>query len=177
MSRRPLLQEAWIALVGVSALSVCSSCGHPSDKQLKVEFHAHKAELEAVVQMAQGEESSLNRIADTWACCRVGLLHIYPSDGSALGLSQARWKRYRQLFAQTKTDSGIAISADHSQVFFYRSSEGGMGAGSSKGYVYSRKSVAPLIESLDRFRESDCPDRTCMLYEELDKNWFLFFSR
>ena len=173
-----LVRRRWIVLIVGLAPIILESCGHPSDKQLKADFRTHKQEFQILSQMAFAEDRDVIRIAPTSVCCKSGLQFTVSGDheyGPAV-ITASRWRKYRELFAQAGVDAGIAIAVDHNQVFFFKSTDGGLGAGSIKGYVNSRGSLAPLLDSLDGIRTSECPSRSCKFYERLDGDWYLFYS-
>ena len=126
---------------------------HKSDKKLISNFHANKAKLELIIDMAK-EDAPATVIAPSW---------ISPANV----ISRARWDEYKILFAELELSGGVRIR--RKGTFEFISTAWGVpSAGSGKGYFFSEEELTPQYPSLDK------NPPTLGGYRKIDENWYIF---
>ncbi len=169
-----------VATLGLAALSAIAQSATrgplPSDEALRARFFAHRVDFERLVAMAN-EDSHLTRIAPdfTWLEDDVS----WPR--SNVGISEARWNDYRQIFRRVGAPDGILKGINPTRVIFPIKSQGLVPTGSEKGLVYSQASLNPVLKSLDERPPDklwDGPDRNHVLvYKPIDIHWYIFYEQ
>jgi hypothetical protein len=148
----------------------------PSDAALRARFDAHRIDFERLVAMAS-EDKHLTRIAPdfTWLDDDVS----WPRKD--VGISEARWNEYRQLFQRVGAKVGISRSEDSPAIFISIFTQGIVPSGSEKGLVYSRTPLTPVLKSLDeRIPDElrDGPDRSHVLvYRPIEDHWYIYYEQ
>ncbi len=152
------------------------SCGgssdiHPTDAELEGLFNANRKEFEALIEMAQADPKVVRIDNDfIWLDDNAS----WPRPDSELGMSQARWDKYRDLFYRLKLSRGLLQYPKNGQIFLIASSEGLLTGGSSKGYLFSTDTPHTLRQSLDGdIRENFGKEP---MYREISENWYLYFQ-
>jgi len=148
----------------------------PSDESLRSRFFSHRTDFERLATMAN-EDSHLTRISPdfTWLDDNVS----WPR--SNIGISEARWNDYRQLFEAVGTSKGILKGTNPARIIFPITSEGSAPTGYAKGLVYSQARLSPVLKSLDKKlpRELwDGPDRSHVLvYTPIEDHWYIYYEQ
>src|SRR6266478_690979 len=114
------------------------------------------------------EDSQLTRIAPdfTWLVDDVS----WPRPN--VGLSPERWDSYRALFKETGASHGVFRRQGAPGVFLIASAEGIAGRGSSKGYVFARVPLEPILASLDGSVAG--VKREALAYKRIEPDWYLY---
>jgi hypothetical protein len=108
------------------------------------------------------EDSHLVRIAPGFT----RLTNDWSWPREDVGLSEARWDEYRELFRTAGIADGIERYGD--RVFFYVSSIGLAVSGRSRGIAHSRKAPAEIAPDLDS-RQGEG-----ISYVSVQGGWYLF---
>ena len=127
--------------------------GHPSDKNLLLQFEQNRVKYEALVTMFEQDGSPLVIAPD-----RVRPAKVIP---------QSRWEEYNALFSELELEGGLR-SLDGETIQFIASAGGLPSASSGKGYMFRPKSPQAIYDNLDKF-----PD-TRMSYRKIDEDWYVF---
>jgi hypothetical protein len=169
-----------VAILALAALSVIAQSVNrgpfPSDEALRARFLAHRVDFERLVAMAN-EDSHLTRIAPdfTWLDDDVS----WPR--SNVGISDARWNDYRQLFKTVGASNGILRGTGPDRVIFPIAWVGLVPTGCAKGLVYSQAPLSPVLKSLDKKAPDeflDAPDRSHMLvYKPVENHWYIYYEQ
>ena len=169
-----------ITAFGLSALGLISLAATrrplASDEAIEARFLAHRADFERLVVMAN-EDSKLTRIAPdfTWLENDVA----WPRKN--VGISERRWNEYRELFRRVGAFDGIEKGINPNRVIFPIASGGLVPSGFTKGLVYSRVPLGPVLKSLDK-RHPDKywsgQDRSHVLvYKPIEKYWYIYYEQ
>lgn len=169
-----------VAILGLSLVGVITaSATHrpfPSDEALRSRFVAHRADFQRLVDMAN-EDAQLTRIAPdfTWLQDDVA----WPRKN--VGISEERWNEYRQIFRRVGAFDGILKGTHPNRVIFPIASAGLVPSGFSKGLVYSKTPLGPVLKSLDKRppdKDWNGPDRSHVLvYEPIDNHWYIYYEQ
>lgn len=141
---------------------------HPSDQELEATFLKNEADFELLVRMAK-EDSSVVRIAPDFTWLKTNA--AWPRPLSELGFTSERWQEYRRLFSRLDLPAGI-LNYQPDSIMFLASTRGLLTGGSSKGYVYSLKDPAPIVESLEHVSFKD----SRIAYKRVKGHWYLFYE-
>jgi hypothetical protein len=103
----------------------------------------------------------------------------WPRDD--IGFSEARWDEYRSLFKELALPEGTVRTEDFpGAIFFIAYVEGLCTSGSSAGYVYSAKALAPTTESpkeaLDAEVRKSADKHYAYVFKPLKANWYTFYQ-
>lgn len=169
--------STWLFLARIVAiclwLTSCRSTPLVSDEQLEKTFRANQAEFNRLVAMSI-EDRHVTTIAPSYT--RLDTSSRWPRE--EIGFSQQRWDEYRALFKKLGIPKGIGRhdSSPSSPVYFHAEARGPVTTGSYKGYVYSEKPLAPLLNSLDELPDEVVDHKAghALAYKALAKNWYLF---
>jgi hypothetical protein len=143
----------------------------PSDATLTKRFAKHRAELEQLANMANGE-TQLVRIAPSFAKTIKGERVSF--SGTQTVLSEQRIAEYRRLFKSAGLKDGLYKSAADGDVFLsIRRSSKVDPAGSSFGYLFcpaldERYGFVPCMENRDSGKKG------AYRWKRLDSKWFLY---
>ncbi len=144
-----------------------------SDAALQSLFLNHRADFESLVAMSD-EDVHLTRIAPnfTWLDDSVA----WPRKN--VGISEQRWDEYRLLFQRTHASTGVIKRSDPTRIMFPIVSGGLVPTGFSKGLVFSRTPLSPVLKSLDE----KPPDQLwqgsrVLVYKPIDKDWYLYYEQ
>ena len=96
----------------------------------------------------------------------------YPQTPS--GFTVERWNDYRKLFKLLRLEMGIEFW-NRDAVWLHATSLGIVVSGSTKGYVWSTRSLEPLVSSLDPPlpAEGELPGDDYIAYRAIDESWYL----
>jgi hypothetical protein len=111
----------------------------------------------------QKEDSRIVRIAPSFT--RLDNDWSWPRKD--IGFTEKRWNEYRALFRKARISDGI--QKDDGFVFFFVSSQGLAIAGTSRGFVFTKRNPSPVVRSFD-----DCPREEGLCYIALEEHWYLF---
>jgi hypothetical protein len=149
---------------------------HPlkSDKQLIDDFHRNQTNFEKIVRMAN-EDKNVKSIYEDFV-----LLNGYENwrDDSQNGFSTKRWNAYKELLSNLENPSLSRISKEGDILEIVSASTAVSEISEdetiviTKGYAYSLKEPAPLVESLDELGFKDGGT----FYKKIDENWYLYFD-
>jgi len=167
---------AGLGLTVVTALALAAAPGpFPSDKALRARFLSHRVDFEKLVVMAN-EDHRLTRIAPdfTWLDDNVA----WPRKD--VGISQERWNDYRTIFRRVGASDGIVKGTNPTRIVFPIMSAGLVPTGFTKGLVYSKAPLNPVLKSLDKRPPDklfDGPDRSHVLvYKPIEDNWYIYYE-
>jgi hypothetical protein len=157
------LRDGWIYGVIVSGVVLVSACSHPSDRRLQAVFYKHQQDLSALLDMAKQD-----RPQTIW----IDSHQMYPPQAT---LPDARWREYERLCRPL----GVwRVSFVQGQLELIVSSEGILGHGSSKGFVYSETPLTPVLPLLDQGIPPSFihePEGVGIAYRSLTLNWYIFY--
>lgn len=150
-----------------------------SDKKLTENFFKHRANFEEIVRM-MNEDSNVTSIYKDFV-----LLDGYNNwtNDNQKGFSTKRWNEYKELFNQLGSPCIHSISKDGEMLTISSASTDISdnhpllmseleSVVISKGYVYSLKEPAPLVESLDEMGF----DTNKTYYKNIGEHWYLYFD-
>jgi hypothetical protein len=148
-------------IIAVGCIAFLGGCSPPNDATMISRFNDQKAVLETLVQMVEGDKFA-------------GVVWVSDSHDKPTGISKTRTMEYQRLLRQVglrgimRADAG---TAEHRIIFFtpsvFLSSE-------EKNYVFSRNTLSPLLESLDKGRHEFKPYLS--YYKQIEKYWYLEFA-
>ncbi len=171
--RKPRTSVFVIVTACVAAVG-CSIFGpsHPSDAELERVWSDRETQFATLIEMAQAD-SHLVRIADkfTWLADDVS----WPRPKEKIGLTDARWDAYRDLFRRLGITAGLSRNLDAPEVvFLWVSTRGMVTASTSKGYAYSESDLSPQVSSLDSPDIAGQHHGT--LYKHIRGPWYLCYQ-
>jgi len=147
----------------------------PSDQTLTKQFNKHRGELETLVSMTQ-QDSAVSRIAYDFIWRQDSV--AWPRPQSEWGITEDRWNEYRSLFR--KIGLGAGLNKDgQDDIYFISHTEGTVVSGSSKGFVYCRKTVPaesrylPCNEQRDSGKSEDEKGNGSE-YRRLAEHWYIY---
>lgn len=159
-----------------AAAPLPSDIGLLDQPRLADEFKASETELESLRKMADADAGLIRIAVDfTW---QKDNSHWPRND---TGLTPERWSEYRALFAKLHVQEGLVRSADFpGAIFFVIKAKGLCVAGSSSGFVYSERSLAPVSETpvsaLDAEARSHAGAGKVYAFHQLKPNWYAFYE-
>jgi hypothetical protein len=138
-------------------------------------FKRNRKQLEGLRDMAV-EDAHLARIAADYTSLMEG--SMWPTNRQKI--SDQRWSRYKEAFKSVGLQEGLVRGTNSPGVItFIFHAEGLCVAGSSCGFVFSKKKLEPLtndpattLNDLVRNRQSSI----VTVYERLDANWYSFYE-
>jgi hypothetical protein len=152
----------------------------PTDDQLLARFHAHRGDLEKLVQMFQSDKG-LGRVGENFT---------RPGDPSIVNVSPQRIREYRRLCAtigapkciegydatydRVVTDSSPPpeLTDVKDPIFIFIWSRGWTISGDSKGYLYSNAPAFEIVPDLEK-----TTTRTSKTWvRRIEGPWYLFFA-
>ncbi len=92
---------------------------------------------------------------------------------SDLFFTENRWNQYRSLFQKTSLSGGL-VRRDDDTIFFIYWVYGLITGGERKGYVYSKKPLQLVVDSLD-----DIPipvEEYKPIYKQITENWYMYYE-
>ena len=137
-----------------------------SEAALEANFWQHRQQLEQLVRMFN-EDTMLHSISHDFTSPSFTNPYTDTPSATELGFTESRWNRYRSLFRQTGIVGGLIRYEDGAINFLYW----GNIAGFSRGYVYSEKSLQPMVESLE---DIPSPRPNCRIYVKITDNWYIY---
>jgi hypothetical protein len=145
---------------------------HPSDAILVRNFEEHEEGFNRLIKMSE-EDAHVIRVAHDFT--RLETNWAWPRPESQLGFSRQRWADYRKLFRRLGLESGLSRegSSKEADIYLISSSKGMTMSGSSKGYVYSRKEITNVVESLDDAALIPAASEHGALYKRIKAGWYL----
>lgn len=185
LCRRPRRRQSTVRFILAATLllpssAACSLAGddaHPSDSTLVSNFRTHEGDFSALVKMAE-EDAKVVRIDYDFTWLEDN--YRWPRPDSELGFSVERWDEYRSLFKKLRLEKGVARqSLPDGPILLLASTRGMVTGGSAKGYVFSRKPLSPLSDSLDHvdqeIRKKNVPANV-PVYRSIKDGWYLFYQ-
>ncbi len=140
-----------LALVFVSVTG-----GPPSDDEMISDFHKHKQDFVALLEMYQTDPA----------------LEEHAPGMKSEDVSGPRFKEYLDLRNGLGILEPIGPGRDGG-VEFTTSGYGNFNGGWAKGYVYSSGPLAPLVDDIS---ESDPTGRSGRLYRRIEGDWYLYYG-
>ena len=144
----------------------------PSDFELRDRFFQKQSDFVRLVQMSNQDQHVT--VIDSHATYLDSDVSWPRKD---IGFSEERWNEYRRMFRKLGVDGGLSRRMDYPfAVFLNAYASGGVLGSSGKGYVYSEKSLSPLVNSLDVMpRDLYNKNRGhAIVFEALTNNWYMF---
>lgn len=161
---------AVLILLLSSILAACWSDRMPVDAALVERFFESKSLLQELLDEAM-QDSSLLRVAPDFILVK-GQGEFYRGDQQAY-LSKERWDRYLELFDKLGLNEGLLRRDSGDQgIYFIAYSTGLVSGGVSKGYVYSEKTLEPVVSDLDEVRRRG----EGIFFKRLNRKWYLFLE-
>lgn len=160
-----MTKNLWLVIV--VALAGCGPV-HPRDAQLLERFTEHRAALEQLVRMFEGDEG----------LGRVGPDFTRPEDPGRVGVSARRIEEYRRLCAAVGADNCIegydARSRLKDPIWIHVSASGLSISGSSKGFLYSTNPASEfeMVPDLDLVS----PQSSGTWVRHIEGPWYLYFD-
>jgi hypothetical protein len=141
-----------------------ASCSNslPAEDSLRKGYAENKDTLVELLHM-QMEDVRLVRIAPSFT--RLDTDWSWPRKN--IGISSDRWDRYRQLFRKANIADGIQLDGEY--LFYSVASEGLAIGGTSRGFVYTKKSPPILVDHL-RY----CPRQEGVCFVKIEPDWYIF---
>jgi hypothetical protein len=127
----------------------------PSDNEMISDFHKHKQEFVALLEMYQTDPT----------------LEVHAPDLESEDVSGPRLKEYLDLRKRLGLLEPIGLGQDGG-VEFTTSGYGFMN-GWAMGYVYSIGPLAPLVENIS---ESEPTEEWGRLYRHIEGDWYLYYG-
>lgn len=162
-----------LGIIGVTAAAVApllmiastfSVAPEPSDGDMIEHFHANRAKLERLAQMAR-EDSRLERLATDFS---------KPENPTAAGITPERLALYRQLFRQAKTPLGFYNFPDSTIIVFHAS--GLATSGSGRAFVHGEAPHAAEIVDGDLIEAAKGQNRV-YLARKIATGWWITLDR
>jgi hypothetical protein len=135
---------------------------HPTDAALTKRFYDHASEFEILLRMAQEDGVDQVFLAD--------FDRRFQARQSPI--ASERRARYKSLL-RTLALIGV-VRHDGGNIVFLVSLKGISISASRKGYVFTEKAVAPVVDSLDERDASRHGHR--VVYRALTPNWYLYLQ-
>ena len=140
-----------LALVFVSVTG-----GPPSDDKMISDFHKHKQDFVALLEMYQTDPA----------------LEVHAPGMKSEDVSGPRFKEYLDLRNGLGVLEPIGPGQDGG-VEFTTSGYGNFNGGWAKGYVYSSGPLAPLVDNIS---ESEPAEEWGRLYRHIEGDWYLYYG-
>jgi hypothetical protein len=146
------------------------------DTRLEADFFRNVEAFEKLRTMAEKDAHVIRIAADfTW----LDRDTKWPRED--IGFATARWDEYRSLFQKLSLPEGIVRTEDFAgAIFLVARSQGLCIGGSSAGYVYSAKALAPVVKSPKAVLDAEArqnPDRHyAYAFKALKANWYAFYE-
>jgi len=147
-----------------------------AESELEKKFAANANALEQLRLMAQSDARLIRIAAD----------FTYLDSETAwprkeIGITDVRWDEYRSLFQKLSLQEGIVRTQDFPDaIFFVAVAQGLCTGGSSAGYVYSTKKLAPTSDSptktLGTVARKSSDRKYAYVFKELGPNWYVFYE-
>jgi hypothetical protein len=144
--------------------------------ELLANFNRNADALDKLRAMAE-QDSHVIRIANdfTW----LDSSNKWPREN--IGFAETRWNEYRLLFEKLSLPEGIVRTEDFAgAIFFVARVRGLCTGGSSAGYVYSTKALAPTVksprEALNAEARKNPGGHNAYVFKSLKVNWYAFYE-
>jgi hypothetical protein len=138
------------------------------------EFRLKRVAFANLLEMVL-EERRVTRVADDFIW--IDGAHNVSEGERSRYLSDERLARYRSLFRALKLESGVVRRGDGS-VGFLRSSSGIVATGSGKEFIWSKRTIAPVLAPSDsRSLEDACIPKTgCSSTRPIAPEWYISYT-
>lgn len=172
-----LNQDQIMALVNV-AQPTKSDIEHIDNPPAREGFQNHAEVLERIRKMAAEDSTFL----------RIGYDFVTPGESSKQNqteLAPERWNDYRAAFKEAELSEGVLRTDDFPGVLFFLARAKGLcTGGTSAGYAYSEKPLAPITNSPGKDLDKEATKRTkenphahfAYVFRNLAPNWYAFYE-
>jgi hypothetical protein len=124
----------WLRPASAMCLLLLTSCGYPKDAELRRVFASHPKEFSRLSEMMRQDGA-----VAIW-------VELRKADPPAITISSDRWREYQRLCGEVGVER-LSLWRDIFELTV--KSRGSVSGGDSKGFVYSKRDLSPILGSLD----------------------------
>lgn len=135
---------------------------HPSDKTLIQNFKDNETAFNNLIAMIQ-EDKGLERVDDNWT---------RPKNHAAIGLTEERIEKYRQIFKELRIPRGFYSFTNPVRIKLLASASGLSISGSAKGYAFLEEKPDLIVNDLEDYSSTDGESFTA--YRHIEGKWYVF---